>query len=273
MLTLRSAHHRFRSLRDVVHLAMSPNEPCYTANLAALSREQVEAWLRSPAVNAAWREASSRIASAIEIGDGQTEGVNPGDRRALFHLVAGARARSVLEIGTNVGASTINIAAALLHNGKESANLTTVDICDANDPVTGYWKARGLARSPRDAMALIGAGDVVRFVTGDSASFLRAGQDAFDLIFLDGDHGARTVFLEVPLALQRLNSGGMIVLHDFFPGNRPLWRGQHAIAGPWLAIERLRNNGARLQAIPLGALPWPTKAGSNVTSLAVLAKA
>ena len=104
-------------------------------------------------------------------------------------------------------------------------------------------------------------------------SFLRAGQDAFDLIFLDGDHGARTVFLEVPLALQRLNSGGMIVLHDFFPGNRPLWRGQHAIAGPWLAIERLRNNGARLQAIPLGALPWPTKAGSNVTSLAVLAKA
>jgi hypothetical protein len=30
--------------------------------------------------------------------------------------------------------------------------------------------------------------------------------------------------------------------------------------------------GAAIDAIPLGALPWPTKFNSNITSLAVVAK-
>ena len=32
-----------------------------------------------------------------------------------------------------------------------------------------------------------------------------------------------TVYREVPLALGLLKPGGIILLHDFYPGARPLW--------------------------------------------------
>ena len=39
-------------------------------------------------------------------------GVNPGDRRAIFYLVRHLRPKTILEIGTHVGASTIHMIAA-----------------------------------------------------------------------------------------------------------------------------------------------------------------
>jgi hypothetical protein len=42
------------------------------------------------------------------------------------------------------------------------------------------------------------------------------------------------------------------------------------IGGPFLAIERFKEEGAPLTVLPLGELPWPTKLGSNTTSLALL---
>jgi hypothetical protein len=62
----------------------------------------------------------------------------------------------------------------------------------------------------------------------------------------------------------------VILLHDYFPGLQPLWVDRNVIRGPWLAVERLRSEGARLKAIPLGRLPWDTKLGSQTTSLALL---
>jgi hypothetical protein len=44
------------------------------------------------------------------------------------------------------------------------------------------------------------------------------------------------------------------------------------VPGPFQAIERLRAEGAPLKVLPLGALPWPTKLGSNMTSLALLCR-
>jgi predicted O-methyltransferase YrrM len=45
-----------------------------------------------------------------------TGGVNPGDRKALFFLIRYFQPKNVLEIGTHIGASTVNIAAALNYN-------------------------------------------------------------------------------------------------------------------------------------------------------------
>ncbi len=69
-----------------------------------------------------------------------------------------------------------------------------------------------------------------------------------------------------------LNEGGVILLHDFFPGMRSLWPDGAMLPGPALAVERLRSEGAGVEALPLGELPWPTKLGSNVTSLALLSR-
>jgi len=56
-----------------------------------------------------------------------------------------------------------------------------------------------------------------------SLDYLAGCAQTFDFIFLDGDHAARTVYQEVPAALRLLNSGGVILLHDYFPNLRPLW--------------------------------------------------
>jgi predicted O-methyltransferase YrrM len=198
--------------------------------------------------------------------------VNPGDRRALHALVLGLQPRRVLEIGTHIGCSTLSLAVALQ---RTAGKLWTVDIQDVNDPAARPWLVHGSSASPAELAERLGCRQRITFVTADSLSFLGAEQGdpgGFDLIFLDGLHFAAQVYQEIPLALRRLRPGGLILLHDYFPERRPLWRDGAVIAGPWLAIERLRREGAGFDVLPLGRLPWPTKLGSHVTSLALLVR-
>jgi len=51
-----------------------------------------------------------------------------------------------------------------------------------------------------------------------------------------------------------------------------LWKNQMPIAGPFLAIQRFIDEGIGFNILPFGELPWSTKFGSNLTSLAILAK-
>jgi hypothetical protein len=115
--------------------------------------------------------------------------------------------------------------------------------------------------------------DVVTFVTENSLTFFDRCEDKFDFVFLDGDHSAATVYQELPRALKILNQNGVILLHDYFPNNRPLWNNGSLIAGPYLGTRRLQNEGLPIKIVPLGALPWPTKLGSRVTSLAIVTRA
>jgi hypothetical protein len=78
------------------------------------------------------------------------------------------------------------------------------------------------------------------------------------------------VYREIPAALELLRPNGLILLHDYFPALRPLWSDRVVIPGPYLATARLMREGAKFRVLPLKALPWPTKFGSNVTSLALL---
>jgi predicted O-methyltransferase YrrM len=215
-----------------------------------------------------WPSVSAELARIHPIVDMKTGGINPGDRRAAYYLIRSLKPASVLEIGTHVGASTLHIAAGLKQNG--GGDLTTVDIRDVNAP-DGYWKHFGLVRSPGDAISEIGMTSRVEFKTVPSVTAL-AESSSYDFIFLDGDHAAATVYVELPLALRRLRPNGLILLHDYFPDGKPLWKNNRAIQGPFLACSRIKREGARLNIIPLGALPWPTKLGSNVTSLAIVAR-
>ena len=214
---------------------------------------------------AGWKEIEP-LAGIIEHTAGA---VNPGDRRAIYTLTRALKARRVLEVGTNIGGSTVMYALAL--KGEPGARLVTVDIVDVNGP--GGPCARAGVPSPLQAIKKIGCEDLVTFVARDSLQFMRECTEKFDLIFLDGRHDAEQVYQEVPLALRLLNPNGLILLHDYFPGLRPLWENGNVIPGPWMAIERFRREGVPVSGKPLGALPWPTKYGSSVTSLAYLTRA
>ena len=221
----------------------------------------------SEAIEQEWRAVSARIKAIIQIPDGKTGGVNPGDRRALYYLTRWLQPNAVLEIGTHVGASTLHIAAAIQQ--QRTASLTTVDVVDVNDP-NSFWSRAGLSKRPCDALAELGMH--IHFVQSDSVGYLRHVSDKYDLIFLDGDHSVQRVVAEIPLALKRLRKNGLILLHDYFPGGVQYWREERPITGPYAAVHQLQENGLGVTVIAFGKLPWPTKRGTHFTSLAALVR-
>lgn len=194
-------------------------------------------------------------------------GVNPGDRRAIYALIHSLKPQNLLEVGTHIGASMLYIARALKHGG---GKITTVDICDVNDPYTGAWRSSELPNSPAQMADQLGCADHITFVAQTSTEYLAQTTDTYDFIFLDGDHSARSVYEEVSAALPRLREGGLILLHDYYPKGRPLFPDGNIIYGPFRAIDRVLRECPELGVLPLGDLPWPTKQGSRKTSLALL---
>lgn len=261
--------------RERARLRRVPRQSVSPKSLGSLSPEAVRSFMTSPDIAALWSSVHARLGE-LSIPDG-TGGVNPGDRRALFHLIAGLRPARVLEIGTHIGASTVHIAAALdaldalRAAGAPAPRLLSVDIADVNDVHARPWLAYGATLSPKAIMESFGF-DFVEFRTSPSLEVLRNPGEGFDFIFLDGDHSAATVYQELPAALDRLNPGGVVLLHDYFPGLQPLWPDGSVLPGPFLAVERLLAEGAAFEVIPLGELPWPTKLGSRVTNLTLVAR-
>lgn len=252
-------------------LAAIPPIPCDASPLGRLTAQGLRRLLDREPVQAAWEE-DHRLLGPLHLAE-MTGGVNPGDQRALYSLVQALRPKNVLEIGTHIGCSTVNLALALKRLNCGPAGLVTVDVRDVNDLATQPWVAYGCCYSPRQMVERLGCKEVVDFRIADSLRFLQERGQSFDLIFLDGLHDAPHVYQEIPLALRRLNPGGFILLHDYFPGLRPLWSDGAVIAGPYRAVQRLRAEGARLTALPFGSLSWKTKLGSCVSSLALLVAA
>lgn len=259
----------YRSLAALPSIAPLP------APVRAFTPEELGSLWNSRACAASWEQAERSLAP-FRLPD-MTGGVNPGDRRAVFYLTSYLQPRRILEIGTHLGCSTVSFATALMQTNAATGipfELETVDCRDVNDPATSPWKAAGALHSPQGMIRDLGCADHVRFLVHDSLAFLRAarGKTSYDFIFLDGDHTAKTVYQEIPAALALLNPGGVILLHDVFPDLKPLWSNGSVLPGPYLAVQRLRNEHWPIDVRPLGKLPWPTKLGSNVTSLAVVAQ-
>jgi predicted O-methyltransferase YrrM len=251
--------------RQIAALAHVPATGVGAIDLATVSPGQLANWLADKDLAADWKSldtlrAELRIANIMG-------GVNAGDQRALYTLVRALKPKHILEVGTHVGCSTINIA---LGAADYACDFTTVDIRDVNDPIDKPWIAFGADRSPAKLMTTAGCAGRVKFVVANSIDFLSAAAPAYDFIFLDGCHDAATVYLEASLALRRVNPGGAIVLHDYYPEGKPLWSNGVVLPGVVLAMDRLVRECPDLAVLPLGKLPWPTKLNSQMTSLALI---
>jgi hypothetical protein len=113
---------------------------------------------------------------------------------------------------------------------------------------------------------------LIEFKVGPGLDFLRGEPSGFDFVFLDGDHSAPAVYQEVAAALPKLNHGAVILLHDYHPFNRHLFKTGLPIPGPYLAVQRIMEESLGINILPLGDLPWPTKDGLNKTCLALLCR-
>jgi len=247
--------------------------PCDTKNLLEFKEISLENIFQNDDILNTWHKWHENLDTLV-IPD-FTGGINPGDRKAIFFLIRFLKPKSVLEIGTHIGASTVNIAAALKINYQDfniKATFKTIDIRDVNSISDKPWIEYGTEMSPLEMIKKIECESFAEFITDTSVNYFEKTSKSYDFIFLDGNHSAKTVYEELPLALRKLNNGGVILLHDYFPDGKPLWYNNSIIQGPYLATERLIKEGADIIIVPLGALPWPTKLNSNVTSLALCLK-
>lgn len=259
-----------RLLVDLQSLMRTGKLPFDAANLKAANDLPLDAIWSDPAIAQGW-DADRAFLRTIMTQEHMNGGVNPGDQRALYYLVRALKPQRFLEVGTHIGASTLFIARALRANG--SGTMHSVDIYDVNDPVKANWEYYGASDSPQGSLKKAGLDDLVSFGAQGALPFMARTNEKFDFIFLDGDHKAAAVYQEIAAALNILAPGGVILLHDVFPGGKALYPDKNVIHGPWQAAARIQREAPEIRILPLGDLPWPTKQGVNTTSLALAVRA
>lgn len=244
-----------------------------SGNLIAESQLNLQGVIESPSIAALWEHAKSAIQNYV-LPDG-TGGVSPGDRRAIYHLIASQKPHAILEVGTHIGASTLHIGLALKSYAEEldgEPSIVSVDILDVNDPEAKPWRKYGASYSPLEMLIDAECEKYTTFKVSPSLEFLEKSRQKFDFIFLDGDHSAKTVYQEISAALSILNEGGVILLHDYFPDLVPFYGGCTVTPGPFLAVSKILTEMPDLKLLPLGELPWGNGQKTNFTSLAVLVR-
>lgn len=255
--------------RDLVRLGQVPTLSFDCEKLKPANDFKLTDIFSDQKIRKSWKNNYKEIQAVF--GDHSTlGGINPGDRRAIYYLITALKPKKVLEIGTHIGASTLYIACAL-KNLTYSAKITTVDILDVNQD-QAPWRSLGLAMPPRDFAQKLNCLDHISFQVSPALEFMKNADETYDFIFLDGDHSSPAVYREVSMALNLLNPGGVILLHDYYPDAQPLFSNGVIIPGPFRAINRIYKENKNIEIQPLGNLPWPTKLGSRMTSLAVVTK-
>jgi predicted O-methyltransferase YrrM len=238
--------------------------------LRQISRTQLEAAFQDDAISDAWLRDLTRIRAVMPYEDIHG-GVCPGERRAIYHLIAFFKPRHLLEIGTHVGASTLVIAQSLASHCAAESELITGDILDVNEPQQGAFSKLGVL-SPLNALRKLRLEDRVRFEVKPAQQLMATLSQKMDFIFLDGDHSAKAVYEELSAALDLLSANGVILLHDFYPNGKSLYPEGMIVPGPFVAAERVHREVPRVNVMPLRELPWETKQGVKKTSLALVTR-
>lgn len=232
--------------------------------LRRFTQRDLQSIFSNTAIESAWKADAEPVRMALPNTKGGSTDL--GERRAIYYLCASLKPSSVLEVGTNLGSSTVMIAQALATHVGPDARLVTLDIYDVNRPREGRT-------APREALKKLGLSDKVDFQINAALSYFDSVDTKFDLIFLDGDHSASAVYLEISAALRHLKEGGIILLHDYHPQNRHVFRTGDPIPGPYLGVKRIRSEGNPIDVLPFGELPWPTRGGNEKAScLAMLTR-
>ena len=258
-------------LKHGIAIRFAPILPLETGALAAIDDAKIEGCFRDSVIEEAFTAFEAQVQ---ELGlPGLPGAVNAGDRRALFYLINAFKIRRILEIGTHSGLSTLYFAGALRacwQQKTDDIGVTTVDIRDVNSAATSPWTKLGFPCSPAQMLSKTGTQGWVEFVVQDSRVFLQTDTRRFDFVFVDGDHSARGAYVDIVRSARKLSGHGALVLHDYYPEGRQLWRNQVALPGVWLATQKIIRENPKVRVLPLGDLPWPTKLCTNKTSLAIL---
>jgi predicted O-methyltransferase YrrM len=132
----------------------------------------------------------------IGLEEGMTN-VPPQDGRLLQMLVKMSRAKSVLEIGTSSGVSTIWMALGLKETG---GKITTLEIDQLR------------ANIARENFRQAGLEDRIKLIEGDALKIMPTLTGTYDMVFIDAAKEQYKQYLE--LIYSRIPKGGVIIAHN-----------------------------------------------------------
>ncbi len=127
-------------------------------------------------------------------GSERIQALHSDSGRFLYVLALAKGVKSIVEVGTSHGYSTLWLASAAKANGG------SVITCDAN--------LERLAAA-RDNFAEAGLEDVIEILEGDARETLRNRTEPVDLLFIDSDKSYYETFFDI--VYQRLVKGGLVV--------------------------------------------------------------
>lgn len=127
-------------------------------------------------------------------GSERIQALHPDSARFLYVLALAKGAKSIVEVGTSHGYSTLWLAAAAKANGGK------VVTCDANPERIA---------AARQNFADAGLTDVIEILEGDARETLRGRSEPVDLLFIDSEKSYYETFFDV--VYQRLVKGGMVI--------------------------------------------------------------
>ncbi len=182
--------------------------------------------------------------------------VSPVLGKFLYLLAKLSGARRILEIGTLGAYSTIWLARALPENGR----LLTLEI----DPLHVKVARRNLARA-----MLLGLAEVRE---GPAASLLReliaAGEQPFDMIFIDADKESYTEYFELSLKLSR--PGTLIAADNVIRAGRVLDPEAQASDPMVAGVVRFAEALAKCPAAEGTIVQWVGTKGHDGVALAIV---
>ena len=114
-------------------------------------------------------------------------------QQLLKFLLAFAKPKSILEVGTAIGFSAL----LMKEYTPEGCQITTIEKYEKRIPVA------------RENFARAGAEDAITLLEGDAAEILRTLEGSYDMIFMDAAKGQYIHFL--PDILRLLTPGGLLV--------------------------------------------------------------
>lgn len=250
----RPIFNLYSYMRETGRLSSVRRTPLFSERLRRLDGEELRRCFARSDFEREWEELADSLKRCGLWNLPRTTG--SGDLRPLYFLARHFEWRTIIEIGTHVGSSTITLAYALskLATGGEAPppRIVTIDVLEVNGTERAPWRELGLPKPPEAMLGDLALETYVTFIHGRGDEYLRSSNDGYDFAFLDGDHLAASVYREMTLVSAQLNDAALIGLHDFasermFSSYDNGW----TIPGPYLAARRALNENGSIHAIPV----------------------
>ncbi len=176
----------------------------------------------------------------------------PEQGEVLATLVRNAAPRTIVEIGCNIGVSTIWMAAALEQVGGAGV-VHAIDMFGSIKPAPPYHYRyiRDMLTYAQQCVESAQLSHRVNFHVGDSTEIGRnihkVTRETIDLLFIDGDHKIEGCLSDFLLYAPHVSAGGYIVLHDIYPEHCGFEGPRHLIDQvvkrvPWFDVVEIRTH-------------------------------